>query len=66
VTVTSENLHLHEKVLDRETKWIKLNRDVLIPSKRADRDEILHKRGETKTLFKKRGERAVAMADDAR
>jgi hypothetical protein len=54
MTVTSENLHLHEKVLDKETKWIKLNRDVLIPSKRADRDEILHKRGGNQDIVQKK------------
>jgi hypothetical protein len=44
VTVTSENLRPCEKILDRKTRRIKLNRDVIVASKRADRDEIFDKR----------------------
>ena len=42
--VTSENLRPREEILNRETKGIKLDRNIIIASKRADGDQIFNKR----------------------
>ena len=43
-TVTAEENRPGTKILDRETKRIKFDRNVIVTSEFADRDEIVNKR----------------------
>jgi hypothetical protein len=51
--VTSEDLRPSRKILDRKTKWIKFNNDVIISSKGSNKDEILDEGGRNKNIVEK-------------